>query len=472
MRWLCVLSLGLIALAQQEAFAAAPKTYYRHSTVGTWKPDSQYYPTKEMACMTGSGALAGIKYSDPWQFSGGGSVDGSLNCHLNVRNAQTGQGGTYNVGSAYSTAPRCDPGGTLPDTSKPLNEQCPDKCQKGQRSNISVITGWRTGPEAGAAYAKEYDSPVGGSICTTGCIANFVDVSACAVLQSPEGGYYREQCDFVVEKSGSECSGQQDPNEGKAPPTEPPPEKNRCPLGTKQTGIDSDGIPICTGDPKPPPETKTTNTTKTTNPDGSVTETTTETTTNSDGSTTTKTTTRTTGTDGTVTQSENTSTGNRPDGKPGTQNSTDKDRQDLCKMNPTLTICRNSQVSGACENVSCEGDAIQCAMYRQMQKQYCEDRADSAIKTLGEQILNGNDPQAGTLPTRANAEQIPLASLDQAGFLGGGSCFKDKQISVMGKAVTIPFSAACEYLVAFRYVIMVIALLVSFRLLGGVILRS
>jgi hypothetical protein len=475
---LIVLAAVLIA---SPSFAAAPSTHYVHITVSTLLGAAvqpmKWYKEKGAACSGMAGAISGKYYSNPWIYSGGAYADGNTNCIYSVLNQTTAQGSTVNGGSNYVSQMRCDDGITKPDLTKPLAQQCPDpqpSCPaSGPGSDMTVTTGWRTGPDPSAPYAKQYPSPIGGAYCQNKCTVNISSVEDCSLSGDAEGGYYRQTCTYGTEHNGANCTSSPDPDEGKTPPTEPPPEKNRCPLGTKQTGIDSSGIAICTGDAPPsPPPPKTTQTTTTQNPDGSTTQTTTETTTNGDGSTTTKTTTTTTGTDGTQTKSEATTTSSTPLGKPGTSDGQPEDRSDLCKRNPTLNICRNSSVSGACENVSCDGDAIQCAMYRQMQKEYCENRQVDAAKTLGDQIMTGADPQASTLPTKANGSTLAMGSIDQSGFLGGGACFSDKTISFRGQSITIPFSSACQYLIVFRYVIMIIAALVCFRMLSGVIFRS
>lgn len=170
-----------------------------------------------------------------------------------------------------------------------------------------------------------------------------------------------------------------------------------------------------------------------------------------------------------------------PDGPPGPPGPPlpDRDPSDICAHNPGLTICKVSSLSGLCENVTCDGDAITCRIAKETAIKNCADKtAEDALKnsgqyTLGNAVMAGNDPLASTLPTVANGAQVVLpGSVDSGGWLGGGSCFADKSFSVQGQTITIPFSQACEYLTAFRYAIMIVALLASFRMVSGAIFRE
>ncbi|MHA4871601.1 virulence factor TspB C-terminal domain-related protein [Duganella sp. PWIR1] len=151
---------------------------------------------------------------------------------------------------------------------------------------------------------------------------------------------------------------------------------------------------------------------------------------------------------------------------------------DFCGKHPQSLICLNSGVSGSCANFACTGDAIQCATLREVHEANCKIAADEAaadgsgIGKLGKGVLDGNDPDADKLPTPGNGDRISMPSLDASGWLGGGDCFADKSISVMGKQIVIPFSRACSALIVFRYAIMIVAALSSFKMVSGAILRG
>lgn len=259
-----------------------------------------------------------------------------------------------------------------------------------------------------------------------------------------------------------------------------------CPAGTVSTGISASGMVQCAGTGTNPASASTGSpvTTKppvtTTNPDGSSTVKTDTITTNKDGSTTTTTSQVTTMSDGTKTTSTSAVTGAASNGTSGTPDAKvgeDKNGS-LCKLHPELNICKNSTFSGTCGEIACTGDAIQCGILRAAAAKACEEKTDrdalnqAGYKTLGDKLLAGTDPATG-LPSKTNAAQVQMpGSLDNSGWLGGGACFPDKQFSIRGYSITLSFTKACEPLIAFRYALMIIALLVSFRMLSGTILKD
>jgi hypothetical protein len=150
----------------------------------------------------------------------------------------------------------------------------------------------------------------------------------------------------------------------------------------------------------------------------------------------------------------------------------------LCKQNPNLSICQNSSVSGDCTaGFSCTGDAVQCATLRAAAAIQCKQQQDdsdlkaSSVYSLGSGVLSGADPAASTLPSPSKASTVTMpGSLDQTGWLGGGSCFADKVVTVRGMSFTLPYSQACNYLVVLRLAVMMIASLVSFRIVRDAVL--
>lgn len=329
--------------------------------------------------------------------------------------------------------------------------------------------------------------------CVSGCVIAVDEVLVCR----KEPGSSSTYCMMEVHRTGPVCPSTETPSapssgdgtgtEDKSnPKTEMPPTSDpggKCPVGSVQGGVDSSGTPICIGTgtnppdtPQPKPSTETSQTEAM--PDGGTKTTTTKTTTNADGSTTTHTTVVIKGPDGSTQTSGSTTTGTKPDGTQGTNDRpTEDDKYDLCKQNPTLSVCRNSSVSGTCGAVTCQGDAIQCATLRAAAAMECKQRQDaetlaaSPLFTLGSAAAAGNDPT--TLPGPANSTPVAMpASLDGSGWLGGGAPFPDKSFTVQGHTITIPFSEAVSYLVVLRYALMIVALLVSFRILSGAIIRE
>ena len=269
------------------------------------------------------------------------------------------------------------------------------------------------------------------------------------------------------------------------PPSSAP--SGTCPAGSVAAGTDSGGIPICIGTgsgsgssatPAPGAGSTGSTTTKTVDGDGNSVETTKETTKNSDGSTTTKTTETTTKPDGSKSSTTSTGTGLTPSGDQG---KADKpDQPDLCKQHPDLNICRNSSVSGTCGQSSCMGDAIQCATLRAAAMMQCQQQKDiddlnaMPAKALGSSILGGADPMQGAINDALKGSEVDLsqASLDQNGFLGGGSCLADRTISVAGHAVPVSFSDLCSRIQPLRALIMACAFIVAYLLVSKSVLQG
>lgn len=467
-RLVCAIALALFALLSVSmVHAAAPVPFYTVNSGGfnVWAVD------QASACSSFATFMKGKPDGTGFTFTGEGAIVSGL-CRVYKKDGTGYQ--SWSI-SSIQAGNRCAPAGSAPDTSKPLAQQCPDTCAKDVPGpTVNVTIGWKTGPDDNSAWAKQYGGFSAG--CDGSCTYSVESVQDCFAEKSPIGGYYRAYCLYKTMYSGGTCSSSGDPNEGKDPPSEAPPEKNRCPLGTSQIGVDSDGIPICRGDKPDTDPKKETKTTTTTNADGSKTITTTETTTNSDGSITTKTTTKTTNADGSDGGTkESTTTGNKPDGTKGTSDSTDKDQADLCKQHPTLTICRNSQISGTCRSVSCDGDAIQCAIARKQAEDSCKRQEDEDAVKASDYFAKGQAAKNGDmtgLPTKDNAEQISVGSLDASGWMGGGNCFADKTIQTAAGSFVIPLSQACDVLVLFRYLFMFVASMVSFGILNRSFLGS
>jgi hypothetical protein len=254
-----------------------------------------------------------------------------------------------------------------------------------------------------------------------------------------------------------------------------------------QGGFDSDGIVICIGtgsdpqNPQTPPPITTKPPVTVNNADGSTTTTQQTVQQNSDGSTTTTTTTTVVLADGSKTVSMGSNTTNSTAGTPGRQDTTATDQANLCKQNPTLSICRNSSVSGDCTaGVVCSGDAVQCATLQAAQKLQCARQSDedglksSASKTLGDAILGGTDPSKATIDTliKGDTADMSAPTLDQGGFVGGGSCLPDKTFSVMGHVVTVSFATVCSNIQPLRYIVMACAFILVYLMVARSVING
>lgn len=384
-------------------------------------------------------------------------------------------------GILNSTEPRMCVGGIEPP---PCVKDVPAGTQ-------DVTTGYVTGPSVGSAIASRV-VPDGGwsgvQLCDGRCmIQPSAGPDGCFVSGSAgPNGYHRMHCSGAFQYTGSQCTvGPTTPSpDGQAPEPSTPNSSpdGKCPAGSVSGGQDSYGMTICIGTAKPstPPVTTTDKPAVTTpNPGGGSTTTKEDVKTNSDGSTTTTTTTTVVSADGTKTTTVGSQTSPKPSGVAGTSDKPE-DKYDLCKQNPHLTICQNSQVLGNCADVRCTGDAIQCATLRAASAMECRDKSDreelskSALKISGESILSGADPQKSAINAALTGTVVDLSNpnLDTSGFIGGGACFAPMTFFVMGRTVTHSFSSICENIIPLRYAIMLCASIISYLIVARTILGS
>lgn len=230
----------------------------------------------------------------------------------------------------------------------------------------------------------------------------------------------------------------------------------QCPVGQCPGTIN--GVPVCapcTGKT----DTQTTGTKTTTNSDGSTTSTTTTTNTTSDGDSTTTTTT---------TNTTNTPAGG---GTPTTTTTTDsetKPKDSFCIENPDSPLCKQSSFGGSCGSFSCDGDAVQCAMAREQHTRNCTMfETQTAMSQLGNQVADGNDPQAANMPWDAGKVQSKDLSnvISQQRFLSSGG-MEDKTVTVAGQSFSIPFSKANQVLQIMGAIVVTFSLIAAARIVG------
>lgn len=344
-------------------------------------------------------------------------------------------------------------------------------------------------------FIRRWDYPENGSTVPPsnygGCKIEVIKMLVC---RRDAGTLY---CMWLVRRTGEKATGADTPGSSntpdnpKLPPTNSPPivpppappGKNPCPEGTVQAGSAGDGTPICMGQGSNPknPQTnppKVEAEKKETLPDGSTKVTKTTTTTNSDGSTTTQTDITVTKPDGSKETTQDRNTGNTSTGQPGKMDTPEQDQNNLCKQNPNLSICRESSVAGSCGQITCVGDAIQCATLRAAAAMQCKQKEDedalkaSPLASKGQAAIDGTDTSNLPSPGKATVLNIGNTMQSSQGWLGAGAAFDDVTFTVQGHQVTVPLSKWSGYLVSLRYVMMIIASLISFRILGTAILKE
>jgi hypothetical protein len=107
----------------------------------------------------------------------------------------------------------------------------------------------------------------------------------------------------------------------------------------------------------------------------------------------------------------------------------------------------DSQFGGNCTaGFTCEGDAIQCAMAKEQHKQWCELNAETAESDLYNEAKTKTGSITGDLEGNKDVDIASYFTGNDMFGMGGGSCFPDKAIEVMGKVIVIPFSTICPYI--------------------------
>lgn len=445
----------LVSLAAEASYTPSNFYYY----FGTDIPEHR-----------GSTADAACKTAGPTWYDGG---DGK--CHSGVSASYYGgpigicQDGSLAPGMVCADYTTTTTAAVTTTTTTTTTQSCPPL-------NSTINLDWPVGyaGEDGRPVGALNIPPYGASVASGSCKYKLDNLAPAGCRSdSSQAAPRLVKCSYVAVSMGVPTDGSEIvPNPGTAPNLTP--DNGKCPEGTVSGGVDSSGIPICIGkapdrDPNAGKETIKKDP-PVSNPDGSTTETETKERTNSDGSKTTTTTTTTTGADGkkTVTVTQNTS--GTPTGSKGTPDS----ESDFCKKNPQLAICKNSTVSGSCENTSCEGDAIQCEILRQQRKEYCDGMKDTPESNLGKSILSGADPKQGEIANALKGTTVDLSSqsLDQSGFVGSGACFPNRNISVLGKTIEVSFTSVCNNLAPLRFGVIAVSLLAAYLLVSKSVLQG
>ena len=477
-----------LLLVAGSSWAAAPVTAY-YLTGYTWFDGSARYTTAQALCEafaaarnvqdTTSTSVCSARTQGPSQI---------------FLDRTTKKDGSVSLGLAYDIkgGAWCPTTNTAPNTTKPLAQQCddppPPSCPKGQST-----TEWFPKSGSGSGFP----------VCAeSGCAVEVTDVGMCIGIST---GTW---CEMKGSTTGATCNSQasnkdttaygaaQGANPGSAGasrvdvPTTKGAKNVPCPTGTVQGGIDADGTPLCIGSgsaPKNPsavPPTTTSPPVTITNPDGSTTTTQTTTQQNADGSTTTVITKTVVAADGTKSVSQSSDTSKTPSGGSGKQDTPNTDQANLCKQNPQLAICQNSNVSGDCSAgaaaLTCTGDAVQCAQLRYSAELACKRRQDDLdVKALpstavGDSILGGTDGKKGEIDALMKGTEVDMSKpqLDQAGFIAGGSCIPNKTISVMGKPVEINFTQVCSNIQPLRAGVMACAFILAYLIVARSVLQS
>lgn len=162
-----------------------------------------------------------------------------------------------------------------------------------------------------------------------------------------------------------------------------------------------------------------------------------------------------------------TTTTTNPDGTTKTESETTSEPQaDYCNDRPKDPACMDSTFAGSCSgNYSCTGDAVMCAAATAINRLRCDlVEKDSPEKAVYESAKNEG---TSTLALTASTVALSQANFDQSNALGvGAQCIADLNVTVWGRAVTLPFSTVCPSLAIAGNLMLAISFLLAIRIVG------
>jgi len=146
-----------------------------------------------------------------------------------------------------------------------------------------------------------------------------------------------------------------------------------------------------------------------------------------------------------------------------TTSSTTQGKGEFCAANRGSKECGDgdgSSFGGNCEaSFVCTGDAVQCALTKEVHIQHCK-----LNKETDESLLYAQSKDAE--PDLGDEETVNVGPGDfsTAPVLGAGACITNRSVTVMGATLEIPFSDLCQYLAMLGNVLMAVAWLLSARI--------
>ena len=136
---------------------------------------------------------------------------------------------------------------------------------------------------------------------------------------------------------------------------------------------------------------------------------------------------------------------------------------DACLKNPTLSGCQKSSFGGSCGAFTCTGDAVQCALSKEVHTQNCLVNAESDESALYRESKTKTGDQTGDLAGN-DTVNVGASAFDQSSVFATGSCMADKTVVVASTSLTLPFSSICPYLAYLGWVLMAISFLLAARI--------
>ncbi len=481
-RAICAFLLGLlIAVLAVPAFADySPAQLYRT----TLSLDTTEYPTADAACIASIGTDTSTTFvrTDPFTYINGNWQSACWTVRQGVTSSRTmykrylcSYGGSLlNAGTAPSCSgtPTCPAGQTF-DTAT-ASCKVPD-CAPGQVRNTITQQCQPPCAASGTAGGSNYVSPYTKAptvVCRDGCEltvgAGFkMPWTNGTTLYGVSGLVHTHNfCNGDINGTGAGngedvvYNNPTDPAPITVTPQDDPP---RCKSGQCPGTVN--GVYVCVAcsdvatDTKPVTTYDRTTTTSTTGtpPNQTTTTSTADTKATHDGS-------------GTVTSSTTTSTTTTaPNGSGGTTTTTGtsteqkkESQESFCKENPTSAFCKEGKWSGSCQaQFSCEGDAVQCAIAKEIHQRNCDMNTPNDYSNLAETVDSGTETGEQYLQTQKAGSPIDVNTKFQSSIEASpisGQCPAPRTFSVAGTSFEISFEKPCElagilggFVMAFAY---------------------
>lgn len=140
-------------------------------------------------------------------------------------------------------------------------------------------------------------------------------------------------------------------------------------------------------------------------------------------------------------------------------------KDDFCTRNPKSPLCVSSIFGGACAGgFTCDGDAIQCALAREVHLQNCKLNQANSQSAIFDAALALTGNTTTNLPGNQTIN-LGASSFDQSNALGvAASCIQDVSITVMSSNITLPFSRVCNILEQLGSVMLAVSFLLAARI--------
>lgn len=143
------------------------------------------------------------------------------------------------------------------------------------------------------------------------------------------------------------------------------------------------------------------------------------------------------------------------------------DKADYCSRNKSAGVCKgeddedgDGEFGGTCDaGYTCKGDAIQCAIAKKQHEDSCALNKENDASRLFGSEKGKEGSVTGDLP--GNETHAMSGVVGSGSRFAASSCISDKQVTVWGKSLTLPFSDICPYLSQIGNVLLVVASIIA-----------